>query len=172
MMNDPCRFDLPHESCVTVGPATDHLCKYGFGRKIEKRDALKLLEDMAKGGAVHTLFHEKDDTKLPNVAVCNCCWDCCGLYGSFNRGLIPLYFQSHYVAKITDTALCKSCGKCVDHCPTHAVTVQTQGAVVEERKCIGCGQCALQCPTNAIRLERQSRNVLVPLVKPAEARLA
>jgi NAD-dependent dihydropyrimidine dehydrogenase PreA subunit len=172
LTEDPCRFDLPFESCVAVGPLAEYIRDRGFGRKIQKNDALKLLEEMAQAGAIHTLFHEKDDTTLPNVAVCNCCWDCCGLYGSFNRGMIPLYFKSHYLARVKDPESCKACMKCEEHCPTGAVSVQDDRPEIQEKKCIGCGQCALQCPTNTIGLEPLTRDVLVPLEKKSEARLS
>jgi ferredoxin len=172
IMDDPCRLDLPLESCVVVGPAAEHISDYGFGRKIEKNGALKFLEEMAAAGAIHTLFHEKDDTRLPNVAVCNCCWDCCGIYGSYNRGIIPLYFQSHYRAHINDPDACKACNKCVTHCPVNAISLEHEKSVIQEEKCIGCGQCALQCPTNAIGLELETRDVLVPLIKKSETRLS
>ena len=156
---------------MVVGPAAEYISDRGFGRKVQKNDALKMLEALWKGGASHTLFHEKDDTRLPNVAVCNCCWDCCGLYGSFNRGMIPLYFKSYYLARVKNPASCKACSKCVSHCPTDAISIQEDRAVIQAKKCIGCGQCALQCPTNSIDLDFMTRDVLVPLVKKSEARL-
>ncbi len=172
LIGGSCRFDLPFEACLGVGPLAEYICERGFGRKIGKDDALKLMEDLAKAGAIHTLFHERDDTTLPNVAVCNCCWDCCGLYGSFNRGIIPLYFKSHYLARVTDPEACKACMKCVDHCPTGAVSLENNRPRIQEHKCIGCGQCALQCPTNAVTLEAETRDVLVPLQKKSEARIS
>lgn len=171
LLDDPCRFDLPEESCIIVGPITEHAVEYGFGRKIEKNDALKLMEELAKGGVIHTLFHEKDDTRLPNVAICNCCWDCCGLYGAFNRATIPLYFKSHYLAQVTDPDSCKACNKCVKHCPTNAITLINDRPVIQESICIGCGQCALQCPTNSFTLKPFVRDVVVPLIKNSKARL-
>lgn len=171
LQDDPCRFNLPPESCMVVGPMAEAVVRYDYGKKIEKADALKLMEELARGGVVHTLFHERDDTKLANVAVCNCCWDCCGLYGGFNRGALGLYFKSRYEARVSDPASCKACKKCVKHCPTAAITLVDKLAVIEKEKCIGCGQCALQCPTNSITLAPSVRDVMVPVSKRSRARI-
>ncbi len=171
MMDDPCRLDLPKESCVVVGPGVEHMCDHGFGRKIDKKDALKTLEELAKGGAIHTLFHERDDTKIPNVAVCNCCWDCCGIYGGYNRASIPIYFKSHYMAKVVASDACKACKKCLKYCPINAISLIDDKPVIQENICIGCGQCALQCPTNTFAMKPMNREVLVPMVKESEARI-
>ncbi len=168
---DPCRFDIDPETCLTVGPMANHLIDHGFARRITRADALKILEEVAKAGAVHTLFHEKDDTRLPHIAICNCCWDCCGLYGAYNRGQIPLYMESYYRAEVTRPEECVACGKCVKHCPVACIRHEGERVVIDAGKCIGCGQCALQCPTGAITLIPDRREVLVPMVKKSEARI-
>lgn len=168
---EPCRFNIPAETCLAVGPMADHLIDHGFGRRLTRPDALNILEEVSKAGAVHTLFHEKDDTRLPNIAICNCCWDCCGLYGGYNRGLFPLYMRSYYRAAVTRPGECKACGKCGRHCPVDCIRYEDDRAVITGEKCIGCGQCALQCPTGAITLIPDRRDVLVPMVKQSEARL-
>jgi len=170
-MDDPCRFDIRPETCMVVGPMAKQMVEYDFGRIIETSDALSILEEVSRAGAMHTLFHEKDDTRLPNVAICNCCWDCCGLYGGFNRGLFPLYFRSYYQARVANSEECKGCGECVKHCPTDAIALSEKKAVITLKKCIGCGQCALQCPTNSIELVPSRRDVLVPMLKLSEARI-
>ncbi|MEW6077464.1 MAG: 4Fe-4S binding protein [Thermodesulfobacteriota bacterium] len=170
-VDTPCRFHIQPETCVAVGPMANSLIEYGYGRRITRADALKILEEVSKAGAVHTLFHEKDDIRLPNIAVCNCCWDCCGVYGSYNRGLIPLYMRRFYRAEVTRPEKCKVCGKCVKHCPTNCIRQTEDRAVIAVEKCIGCGQCALQCPTSAIELIADQRDVLVPMVKKSEARI-
>ncbi len=167
----PCRFGLPSESCLAVGPMASHLIEHGFGRRISRQDAVGILEETAKAGAMHTLFHERDDIRLPNIAICNCCWDCCGLYGSYNRGLIPLYMRRFYRADLSRPDECQGCGLCVKHCPVDCIRMENERAVINTQKCIGCGQCALQCPTGAISLVADQRDVLVPMVKKSEARI-
>ncbi len=170
-VNEPCRFDIRPETCMVIGPKARQIADYGFGRIIDKKDALDLLEEVSKAGALHTMFHEKDDTRLPHVARCNCCWDCCGLYGGYNRGLLPLYFQSYYEARVADSEACNECEKCVRYCPTGAVVLNGKKVAITRGKCIGCGQCALQCPTNSVKLIPNRRNVLVPVPKLSEARI-
>ena len=171
LMDDPCRFDLPAESCMVVGPMAEAVVKYDYGKKIAKKEALKYMEELAGAGVIHTLFHERDDTSLPNVAVCNCCWDCCGLYGGFNRGAVALYFKSRYLARVSDPDSCKACKKCVKHCPTDAIILQDDQVEIQGGKCIGCGQCALQCPTNTICLDPNVRDVMVPMPKLSQVRI-
>ena len=170
-LDEPCRFDIRPETCLVVGPMARQAEQYDFGRIIEKKDALNILEEVSKAGALHTMFHEKDDTRLPHIAICNCCWDCCGLYGGYNRGLFPLYFQSYYLAEIKNTEECDGYSKCEKHCPTNAIVLKDNKAVISAKKCIGCGQCALQCSTNSITLIPKRRNVFVPVPKRSDIRI-
>lgn len=48
-----------------------------------------------------------------------------------------------------------NCRKCMAHpctivCPVEAVSIEKNGAVVDQKKCIKCGRCAQVCPYNAI----------------------
>ena len=50
---------------------------------------------------------------------------------------------------------CTSCGRCVDVCPYHAISVDTKkktAAVVTKAACAGCGTCAAECPFGAITM--------------------
>jgi heterodisulfide reductase subunit A len=50
---------------------------------------------------------------------------------------------------------CKSCGKCAEVCPYHAITVDVKKktqAVVNTAACAGCGTCASECPFGAITM--------------------
>lgn len=44
---------------------------------------------------------------------------------------------------------CKSCLKCVRHCPTKAITFENNRPEIIESECLSCGRCYLYCPQNA-----------------------
>jgi Pyruvate/2-oxoacid:ferredoxin oxidoreductase delta subunit len=169
--DDPCRFDFPAESCMGIGPFTDQIVEQGFGRRIEMEEALAVAETVRKAGAIHTVFHEGDDVRRPQVAICNCCWDCCGVLGSYNRGIIPLKLAAHVLARVAEPDACVACGRCERFCPVSAVRVSEERPAVDSSRCIGCGQCAIQCPVGCFALERADRVVTLPLEPRAKARI-
>lgn len=169
---ESCRFDQPLESCIFLGDFTRHVVKYGIGRHIGKEQALKIIEEVQEKGAVHQVFHEREDLRLPEIAICNCCWDCCGILGSYNRGLLPMRVKSYYMARIADESLCTGCGSCVKFCPTQAASVVDKKSRIDDTKCIGCGQCERHCPGRVITLSYNEREVTLPLIKKSEARIS
>ena len=44
-----------------------------------------------------------------------------------------------------------ACSRCLDNCPTGAITPQGDGVFVDPFVCAGCGNCATVCPTGAVR---------------------
>jgi heterodisulfide reductase subunit A len=54
------------------------------------------------------------------------------------------------VSEVGDTAYCRACGRCVDVCDFHAISITDGIAVVNRALCKGCGTCASICPTGAI----------------------
>jgi len=51
--------------------------------------------------------------------------------------------------KINKT-LCKGCVNCIRVCPTEALRVRNNKAVILEDRCIDCGECITTCPEHAI----------------------
>lgn len=170
LLHEPCRFDIPSESCVVIGAASKYAVDYGIGRYISKGEALEIIGEIQKKGAIHQVFHEDEDIHRPEIAICNCCWDCCGVLASYNKGVFPLHLKSYYAARIADQSLCNGCGKCETYCPVNAITVEDGNSRIDTNKCIGCGQCAFQCPEGAFGLEFKERSVLLPLQKGARLR--
>ena len=172
MVQEPCRFALPAESCIVIGDTSRYAINYGIGRPISKDEAMALVRGLQEKGAVHQVFHHGEDLDQPELGICNCCWDCCGVLGSYNRGIVPLHLKSFFLAQLADSSRCNACNVCVDHCPVQAISLVEEKARIDGPKCIGCGQCELQCPEDAISLVPSERTVLLPLQKRSDARIS
>ena len=171
-IDNPCRFKMPDDiACMGFGDQIKPALKYGYMRQISKEEAFDIIQKARDCGAVHTVFHEKDDTKLPQVGLCNCCWDCCGIFRSYNMGAVPLRYDCYYMAKIADGSKCTGCGKCEKYCPTAAIKVVEKKVQLDTKKCIGCGQCVHQCVFSAVELVENKRTAFLPMLKKSEARI-
>ena len=166
-----CDFDMPRESCMAFGDAAKAWASWGYGHKISKNEAIDILAEVREKGAVHSAIHEKEDDNLPVAAICNCCWDCCGILKPYNMGSVPLMYNASYIASIRDDANCKACGNCAKYCPTTAMKMKDKEVSFDKDKCIGCGQCAFQCRQNNIEMHQNERKVYLPVMKKADARV-
>jgi ferredoxin len=70
------------------------------------------------------------------------------------RDLIGTFEKPRYIA--FDAALCAhsrsqvvGCTRCLDLCPTSAITPAGDHVAIDANVCAGCGQCAAACPTGA-----------------------
>ena len=157
---------------MAFGSMASAWASWGYGRNVSKEEAIDILKEVRDKGAVHSVIHEKDDYRLPVVAICNCCWDCCGVLKPYNMGSVPLMYNASYSARIKDDANCKACGNCEKFCPTTAMKLKDKKVSFDKDKCIGCGQCAFQCRQNNIEMYPNERMVYLPLLKKSEARVA
>ncbi len=171
LLGSTCMDKMPRDSCVAFGEMAMAWVDWGYGRKISKSEALDILKEVRDRGAVHSIIHERDDERLPVMAICNCCWDCCGILKSYNMGAIPLKYRSHYLARIKADADCKACGVCERFCPTTAISASSGKASLNSDLCIGCGQCAFQCKDDNIELVPLEREVFLPTLTPSQARI-
>ncbi len=170
--DDPCRLKMPDDiGCMGFGDGIKTYMKYGYMRQISKEQAYDIIQKARDCGAVHTVFHEMDDTKLPQIGMCNCCWDCCGILRCYNMGVTPLRYSCYYMAQIKDNSRCAGCGKCAKYCPTAAIKVVEKKVVLDTKKCIGCGQCVHQCVRFVVELVENKRTAFLPMLKKSEARI-
>lgn len=45
---------------------------------------------------------------------------------------------------------CTYCMTCLYECPVSAISMGTEGAVIDQARCIGCGVCYENCASEAI----------------------
>ena len=48
-----------------------------------------------------------------------------------------------------DAQKCNGCTTCLKHCPTEAIRIRDNHAVINQERCIDCGECIRVCPNNA-----------------------
>jgi ferredoxin len=171
MIGESCRFKHMPQSCISIGELSRYMVDYGTGRYLSKPEAIALVRELQAKGAVHQVFHKDEDVRNPEIAICNCCWDCCGVFGSYNRGIIPLNLHSYFEARIPDLSVCSGCGICAGYCPVQAISMTGDQCRIDAAKCIGCGQCEIQCPEKAVRLIANERAVFLPMRKKSDARI-
>jgi ferredoxin len=82
------------------------------------------------------------------------------------RDLVGTFEKPRYVSY--DAALCvhsrshvTGCTRCLDLCPTSAITPDGDHVAIDANICAGCGQCAAACPTGAASYALPSEDVLL-----------
>ena len=51
-----------------------------------------------------------------------------------------------------DVEKCVGCGTCVEECPSDALSLEDEIAVVDDDLCVECGLCIEVCPSEALSL--------------------
>ena len=93
----------------------------------------------------------KDDSPEPDEDICLACYHCLDSceYGAIT--LTPIFSGEISI----DSSLCpEDCNKCIEICPTQAITREGKNIIVNDRHCTLCGACNNICDKEAIRLKR------------------
>ena len=99
--------------------------------------------------------HEKRDGYLradPGnpLAVARAAFDASHLVGTFER---PLYVSLEENLCAHSRAKQVACSRCLDLCPTGAITPNGEHVAIDPNICAGCGACAAACPSSAIKYD-------------------
>jgi Pyruvate/2-oxoacid:ferredoxin oxidoreductase delta subunit len=152
--------DKPVETCIWLDGGARQALERGYGRRLTKEEAKKLLRWADKKGLMHTADSEWQSRGLH--AICNCCaCDCYPFLAAQELGSKGVWPKSHYAAEY-DRERCNQCGACVKRC--HFEAFYHDGSALEVdgksrkgvgydlKKCWGCGLCANACPEKAIEM--------------------
>lgn len=163
-----CDFDMPIESCMAVGRMAEQLSEAGVAKMITIEEAVTLVDELEQKGCIHTLYHYGTDSNNQEIVLCNCCIDCCFLYGSFRKGaLSQLLLKAYYRPVMIEGVSCTGCNRCAGFCPTRATYYDKdkKQLVYDADRCIGCGQCVTQCPKACRKMVKDERNIFVKTKK-------
>jgi len=162
-LGEPCKHIELIPTCFTLGKSARHTSTHGFSKLVSKEEALEILKKCEDAGLVHKAYHLHGDINKEEVAICNCCSDCC--LTARKGAIFPVANATNYLAQI-DQDLCIGCGTCVENCYNMAIELNDENkAERDEDLCIGCGVCAHLCPENAISLIEGKRIVQIPPIR-------
>jgi ferredoxin len=142
--------DAPTETCLFFGDFADFYIRTGKGRKIDKDEMRRLLEEANKANLVLNPTNSKFVS-----AICCCCGDCCLALRFYKNSPKPAEFVASSFLVNFDSESCIGCGVCIDRCQMQAITRDDPIVNVNTDRCIGCGLCVSTCPSNALTLVRK-----------------
>lgn len=161
------KCDAPMDNCLSLNGGAEFIARRGFGRAIDKSEALELLARSREAGLVQIA----DNVQRHPVYICNCCGCCCEQLQAINRHGLPAVAPSGFLP-FNEPVVCKGCSRCARACPVGAIAMQARGTptkrknrllpVIDAERCIGCGVCAGACPHQALTMKRGGRKADVP----------
>ena len=153
MIGKPCQVTSREETCMGIGNMASQYIEFGWGREINKEEAIKVLRKNQEEGLVLQPGNAKKIDFL-----CSCCGCCCESLQTFNKLPNPADFiHTNYYAEVNPDE-CIGCGTCIDICPMNALSLEEEISSVNLKRCIGCGNCVAKCPSGALTLIKKEKH--------------
>lgn len=161
------RCNTPLDTCASFDYNAEILIRHGMAKEVSKSE---MIENIYRSKELKLVL--SSDNVQKNVGfICQCCSCCCNLLlGLSQHGFPNVVVTSTFIAR-ADEKTCRSCGKCSQACPIHAIRMKGSSNAgqeqpvfpeIDESICIGCGVCSLACPNESIRLVKREQRVLHP----------
>jgi len=157
LIGDPCKQTDMRETCFVLNDSVEHVLELGWGREINKDEAMKIFKKVQEDG----LIIQPGNALDPNY-ICCCCGCCCCVITNLKKLENPweLITTNFYAEVASD--LCIGCETCIDRCQMNAISMNNSVAIVNKKLCIGCGNCISSCPEDALRLIKKENELKPP----------
>ena len=157
MGGESCQVTSRYETCFGMGEMASMYINEGWGREVNRQEALELLRMNQEEGLVF-----QTENAIDSNFICSCCGCCCGILTSLKEFPKTVdFFTTNYYAQI-DADMCVGCGTCIDVCQIDAIKMKNEISKVNKRRCIGCGNCVPRCPEEAIILIKKDKVEIPP----------
>ncbi|HDP34270.1 MAG TPA: 4Fe-4S ferredoxin, partial [Candidatus Hydrogenedentes bacterium] len=109
-MHEGAACDAPMDVCFSLNQGADTLIRNEIARKVDKAEALALLEQSKAAGLAQT----GDNVRRNLTYICNCCGCCCGMMNAIRTlNIQNAIVAANWVMEV-DPAACRGCGACVE----------------------------------------------------------
>jgi hypothetical protein len=143
--------DAPMDVCLTLNGGADFVARRGFGRSVERAEAMDILQASREKGLVQIADNVQDRPTF----VCNCCGCCCEQLQAANRWGLRSVNGSGFAPR-SDGERCSGCAR------RPADRKNALAPRFDLETCIGCGVCATACHKDALHMERGGERRPVP----------
>ncbi|MFQ6547960.1 4Fe-4S binding protein [Aestuariibius sp. 2305UL40-4] len=110
-----------------------------------------IILDLTGGTPLFPAHHKRDGYLRPDpgspVAVADAVREAAAFVGTFEK---PLYIHAEPALCAHSRAEQTGCTRCLDICPTGAISPAGDHVTIDPMVCAGCGACAALCPSQAI----------------------
>ena len=164
-------FDLTIDDYAAPSPSSRDALMFGPARN-DAQSRCDILIDLSGGAPLFPAADLRDgylraDPGDP-AAVLRAVLKARDLTGSFDKPRYITYTDdlcAHSRSKIV------GCRRCLDLCPTGAITPNGDHVAIDAKICAGCGQCAAACPTGAAAYALPPSDALMRKLRTLLARL-
>lgn len=154
---------MPQEVCLTFNASAKSLSKHGIAKKINKKEAMKILDKCINYG----LMQIGDNIQKNVNWICNCCSCCCEAVLAYKKLGYRSKIHSNFISKFNKKK-CIGCGICITRCPVAAIKFskankdEKKFIKIDRKKCLGCGVCVKFCTTKSLLMERRKKLNFTP----------
>jgi ferredoxin len=154
-------FEVVVDDFAQASPSSRGLLEFGPSRN-DARSSCDIILDLTGGTALFPAADLRDgylraDPGNP-AAMLRAVLKARDLVGTFEK---PRYVSYDATLCVHSRSQVTGCTRCLDLCPTSAITPDGDHVAIDANICAGCGQCAAACPTGAASYALPSEDVLL-----------